>query len=66
MTSYRDSKIYQLSHKLAVELHPVTLKLPKFELYEEGSQIRRSSKAIPANIVKVLDEDDTSRIMLDS
>lgn len=52
MTSYRDSKIYQLSHKLAVELHPVTLKLPKFELYEEGSQIRRSSKAIPANIVE--------------
>ncbi len=50
--SYRDSKIYQLAHRLAVELHPVTLELPKFELYEEGSQIRRSSKAIPSNIVE--------------
>lgn len=36
--SYRDSKIYQLAHRLAVELHPVTLELPRFELYEEGSQ----------------------------
>jgi four helix bundle protein len=30
----------------------VTLNLPKFELYEEGSQIRRSAKSIPANIVE--------------
>ncbi len=26
--------------------------LPKFELYEEGSQIRRSSKSVVANIVE--------------
>jgi four helix bundle protein len=26
--------------------------LPKFEMYEEGSQIRRSSKSIGANIVE--------------
>ena len=28
------------------------MQLPSFELYEEGSQIRRSAKAIPANIVE--------------
>ena len=27
-------------------------KLPKFEMYEEGSQIRRSSKSIVSNIVE--------------
>lgn len=27
-------------------------KLPKFEMYEEGSQIRRSSKSIKSNIVE--------------
>ncbi len=30
----------------------MSLKLPKFELYEEGSQIRRSSKSIRSNIVE--------------
>jgi len=53
MQSYKDLEIYQLSHKLAVEIHKMTLKdLPKFEMYEEGSQIRRSSKAVVSNIVE--------------
>jgi four helix bundle protein len=26
--------------------------LPKYELYEEGSQLRRAAKAIPVNIVE--------------
>lgn len=30
----------------------MSLKLPQFEMYEEGSQIRRSSKAIAVNIVE--------------
>lgn len=52
MKSYRDLEIYQESKKLAVEVHALTLKLPKFELYEEGSQIRRSSKAVTVAIVE--------------
>ena len=50
--SYRDLKIYQLAHKLAVEIHEMSLTLPKFELYEEGAQIRRSSKSVKTNIVE--------------
>jgi four helix bundle protein len=50
--SYKDLEIYQLAHKLAVEIHQITLELPKFEFYEEGSQIRQSSKSISANIVE--------------
>src|SRR5262245_33609171 len=51
--SYRDLEIYQMAHKLAVEIHRMTLKeLPKFELFEEATQIRRSSKSISTNIVE--------------
>ena len=53
MLSYKDLEIYILSHTLAVEVHKMTLKeLPKFEMYEEGSQTRRSSKSIVSNIVE--------------
>jgi hypothetical protein len=38
--SYLDLEIYQLAKKLAVEIHRMTLdELPKFEVFEEGSQI---------------------------
>jgi len=30
----------------------MSLSLPKFEMYEEGSQIRRSSKSVSNNIVE--------------
>lgn len=52
MKSYRDLEIYQESKRLAIEIHSVSLTLPKFELYEEGSQIRRSSKAVTSAIVE--------------
>lgn len=52
MQSYRDLEVYQMAHKLAVEVHFMSLDLPKFEMHEEGGQIRRSSKAIPSNIVE--------------
>ncbi|MCK4859171.1 MAG: four helix bundle protein [Candidatus Omnitrophica bacterium] len=53
MQSYKDLEIYKLAHKLAVEIHKMTLReLPKFEIYEEGSQIRRSSKGVVSTIVE--------------
>jgi len=51
--SYRDLEIWQMARELAVLVHKMTLeKLPKFEMYEEGSQIRRSAKSISSNIVE--------------
>jgi len=50
--SYRDLEIYQLSFRLAVEIDHLSKKLPKHEIYEVGSQIRRSAKSIPANIAE--------------
>ena len=45
-------EVYQLAHALALRVHRVTLNLPKRELYEEGSQVRRSSKSVSAQIVE--------------
>lgn len=51
--SYRDLEIYKKAHKLAIEIHEMTLTdLPKLEMFEEASQIRRSSKSITSNIVE--------------
>jgi len=51
MKSYKELEIYNLSYELAVKVHKMSLKLPKFEIFEEGSPIRRSSKGITACIV---------------
>lgn len=50
--SYRDLDIYKKAHKLAIEIHEMSLKLPRFELYEEGNQIRKSRKSVKSNIVE--------------
>jgi len=51
--SYSDLEIYLTAKELAVRVHKITLKeLPKHELYEEGSQLRRSSKSVVSNIVE--------------
>ena len=51
--SYRNLDIWRLARKAAVEIHEMSLSaLPRFELYEEGSQIRRSSKSVVTNIVE--------------
>lgn len=52
MKSYRDLDIYNISVELFLQIHPFTLKLPKFERYELGSQLRRSSDSIHTNIVE--------------
>jgi four helix bundle protein len=52
MSSYRELEIYKESKRLAVKVHKMSLGLPKFETYEEGSQIRRSSKSVTSMIVE--------------
>lgn len=52
MKSYRDLEIYQTAYQLAIEVHKMTLTLPGYEMYEQGSQVRRSTKSIKDNIVE--------------
>ncbi|MEP2772216.1 MAG: four helix bundle protein [Fulvivirga sp.] len=50
--SYKNLDIYQLARENSIAIHKMSLSLPKFELYETGSQIRRSSKSVRSNIVE--------------
>ncbi|MCG3158275.1 MAG: hypothetical protein DKINENOH_04917 [bacterium] len=51
--SYRNLEIWQLARQLVIDIHRMTLeKLPKFEMYEEGGQIRRSIKSVKSLIVE--------------
>ena len=51
--SYRNLEIWKLAVELTTDIHEMTLsKLPKFEMYEEGSQIRRAIKSVRSNIVE--------------
>jgi four helix bundle protein len=52
MKSYRDLEIYKTSRQLAIKVHKMALTLPKFEMFEEGGQVRRSSKSVTSMIVE--------------
>ena len=52
MKSYRDLEVYQSAYQLAIKVHKMTMTLPKYEMYEQGSQVRRSTKSIKDNIVE--------------
>ena len=50
--SYKKLQIWQEARVIVIDIHKMTLsKLPKFELYEVGNQIRRSIKSVKSNIV---------------
>ena len=51
--SYKKLEIWNLSKELVIDIHNMSLKeLPKYEMYEVGSQIRRSSKSVKSAIVE--------------
>jgi four helix bundle protein len=51
--SYRNLEVWRLARDLTIEIHEMTLtRLPKFEMFEVGQQIRRSIKSVRANIVE--------------
>ena len=51
--SYRNLEVWHLARDLSMDIHKMALeKLPKFEMFEEGTQIRRSSKSVRSNIVE--------------
>jgi four helix bundle protein len=51
--SYKKLEIWQLVRELVIDIHKMTLnKLPKFEMFEEGSQLRKSVKSVKSTIVE--------------
>lgn len=50
--SFEDLEVYRKLCELHLEVNNLTFTFPKFELYELGSQVRRSSNSAPANIAE--------------
>lgn len=52
-SGYQRLEVWRLARDLSVDIHRITLEqLPRFELHEVGSQVRRSAKSVRANIVE--------------
>ncbi|MDQ3005300.1 MAG: four helix bundle protein [Chloroflexota bacterium] len=52
MKDFRQLKVWEKSHLLALAIYKATKEFPKEELYGLTSQIRRSSMSIPTNIAE--------------
>jgi len=50
--SYKEVEVWQLAREIVIEIHKMSLSLPKFETFEEGQQIRRSRKSVKGTIVE--------------
>ena len=52
MKDFRELKVWEKSHRLALKVYNVTTKFPKEELYGLTNQMRRSSISVPTNIAE--------------
>jgi four helix bundle protein len=52
MKSFRDLKVWEKSHELALAAYGATANFPKQEMFGLVSQIRRCATSIPANIAE--------------
>jgi four helix bundle protein len=52
MKDFRELKVWEKGHRLALKVYSATTKFPKEELYGLTSQMRRSSISIPTNIAE--------------
>ena len=50
MRDFRELKVWEKSHRLALDTYKATARWPKEEAYGSTSQIRRACVSIPANI----------------
>lgn len=50
--SFKDLEVYKEAYALAIIINKNVNKLPIFERNDLGSQLRRSSKSVPANIAE--------------
>ena len=50
--SFKDLEVYKEAYELAIIVNKAVSKLPMFERNDLGSQMRRGSKSVPANIAE--------------
>ena len=49
---YKKLEIRMLAREVVIEIHAMTLTLPKFEMFEARGQIRKLSKSVKACIME--------------
>ena len=52
MKDYRELKVWEKSHRLALDIYKATQNFPKVELYGVTSQLRRAAASIPTNLAE--------------
>ena len=52
MKDFRQLKVWQKSHQLALDLYQITVSFPRSETYGLTSQIRRAGVSIPSNLAE--------------
>jgi four helix bundle protein len=52
INSFKDLKVWQLSHKLSIEVSDLVKTFPKDEKYDLADQMRRSSRSVPSAIAE--------------
>tara|TARA_R110002124_G_scaffold120157_1_gene278009 strand:+ start:5560 stop:5916 length:357 start_codon:yes stop_codon:yes gene_type:complete len=52
MKDFRDLKVWEKSHKVALNVYRLTKPFPKEEIYGLVSQMRRSASSVPTNIAE--------------
>jgi four helix bundle protein len=61
LRSHEDLDAYRLAMNLLVRVQSLTQRLPKEERFELGSQMRRASRSIPANIAEGFAKRESTR-----
>jgi len=52
MKTFRDLRVWQKAHELALEIYKITIRFPDREKFGLVSQMRRSTVSVPANITE--------------
>src|SRR4029079_7612010 len=52
VVSFEDLEVFQRAYRMYLEVHQVTLRLPRIEQHVLGDQLRRASKSICANVAE--------------
>jgi four helix bundle protein len=52
MKDFRQLKVWQKAHQLALRIYQVTASFPRDEIYGLTSQMRRAATSIPANLAE--------------
>ena len=52
MKDFRELKVWEKSHHLALKVYSATIKFPKEELYGLTNQMRRAAFSVPTNIAE--------------